>query len=726
MKAPSTTAVRRSRAVRLVGAAAASFAVVSAGVAQERPPSRVPDLLVPVSTELVRIDVMVTDRSGKPRAGLSERDFVVLEDGQPQKIAQFEGIVGDPALAPSPPPPAPAGDGGKADEPAPERPRPRRNVIIAVDDIHMEDANLLRVKKTLDRFLEREVGEDDLVGLVTTSGTRLHELTDDLYSVRQTVGRLSVQQRSVGWPDVPYLTEYQAELIARGDPEALRVAVEEIQSRRLSGDPEAEAKSKADMVLAEAVENGRRTLEALDNVVRSLSGLQGRKVVALVSDGFIPGLGTHGAAGFDVRRIADAGTRSGVVLYALDTRGIIATSAGRSASSRMPTLTSSFGARDTIERESEHATRDAMSALAADSGGFLVQGANDLGAGLRRVLKDTETYYAVAYEPANTKRDGAFHRIEVRLPGVRDVRIRARKGYFAPDDRKTAKALSVPSANDSRPVREESDAFLETALAVPVVPSALPVRLSADFVSIDGTKAQVAVSARVDLSGVSFAAENDRHMAAVETAAAVFDETGERVATLEPSRAALALTDADYARALENGLDYRALAPLRPGRYRVRLVAREQGSGKLGGATQWVEVPDLSDGRLTLSDLFFLKDADAAPAAGAAPSLRATQAWPRFKRAEKLYVQLFTYNSRKDASGLTSLVAQAEIWQKGVMLAASAPEEIPQGDRDGPQVEHTRSIKLLPFPPGDYEVRLVVTDQNSRQMTSRQAAFVIE
>jgi hypothetical protein len=71
-------------------------------------------------------------------------------------------------------------------------------------------------------------------------------------------------------------------------------------------------------------------------------------------------------------------------------------------------------------------------------------------------------------------------------------------------------------------------------------------------------------------------------------------------------------------------------------------------------------------------------------------------------------------------------VAQAEIWRKGVMLAASPPEEMPQGDRGAPQVEHTRSIKLEPFPPGDYELRMVVTDQNSRQMTSRQAAFVIE
>jgi hypothetical protein len=106
--------------------------------------------------------------------------------------------------------------------------------------------------------------------------------------------------------------------------------------------------------------------------------------------------------------------------------------------------------------------------------------------------------------------------------------------------------------------------------------------------------------------------------------------------------------------------------------------------------------------------------------------LLGAQAWRRFKRGEKLYVQLFTYNSRKDAAGATSLVAQAEIWRKGVMLAASVPEAMPQGEPGAPEVEHTRSIRLDPFPPADYEVRMVVTDENSRQMTSRRARFVIE
>ena len=74
---------------------------------------------------------------------------------------------------------------------------------------------------------------------------------------------------------------------------------------------------------------------------------------------------------------------------------------------------------EAMHRASEEATRDAMHSLAADTGGFLVTSTNDLRSGLRRMLADTESYYVLAYEPTNTKHDGLFRRIEVRVPGSR-------------------------------------------------------------------------------------------------------------------------------------------------------------------------------------------------------------------------------------------------------------------------------------------------------------------
>jgi VWFA-related protein len=731
---------------RLLSPALAFLAVALAvrpGSAQD-PTPRPPDLLLPISTEVVRIDVVVTDKGGRPRTDLRREDFVVLEDGQAQQIAQFEAIVGKPGPPAHAVPGAPAAADPDRDVQAPAGTMPPpRYVVLAVDDVHIEAGNLLRIKKALDRFLEREVGPEDQLALVTTSGTRgiFQEFTDDRHAMRRSVDRLSVQDRTVVSAGLPYMTEYQAQQIDRGDPEALRVAVEEVQALGLLQDENAaerQARAVARQVLAESINHARITLETLDSVVRGLSELQGRKVVALVSDGFLAGLTTGADAAFDIRRITDASTRAGVVIYALDTRGLVATNAGRSASSRLPVLPNTFNARDILMKESELATRDAIGALAADSGGFLVQGTNDLSAGLRRILKDTENFYAVAYESTNTKRDGAFHKIEVRLPGVRDVRIRARKGYFAPDDRKAKRLAPRPpqpaaedpaqlAADEAREADARRQADLRMALTSLAPLGAIPVRLSVDFVSAAAGSPQAVVSSHVDLNAVPFVRKGDRHAATVDIAATVFDESGSVVGSLAPERAVMELTDGKLEDALKRGLQYQRAVTLEPGRYRVRVAVREDGGGRLGGASHWVTVPDLADGKLTLSSLFLMKKVEeAGPDAAdpAAPALLGVQALRRFKRDESLYVQLHAYNPRPDAAGATDLVTQTEIWRRGALLASSAPEPMGE-DGEGP-ITQTRSIKLAPFEAGDYEVRLVVTDRNCNAMASKKAGFTIE
>jgi hypothetical protein len=447
--------------------------------------------------------------------------------------------------------------------------------------------------------------------------------------------------------------------------------------------------------------------------------------VVLVSDGFLTGLTINASGAYDIRRVTDACTRAGVIIYSLDTRGLVATLPGRSASSRMPSRDNTFNARDMMSRAGEHAIKNAMNALAADSGGFLVDNTNDLGNGLRKILKDTETYYLIAYEPTNTRRDGAFRKIEVRIPGQRDVKIRTRKGYFAPDERKAKAggpdepAPTAAEAAGAADRRRESE--MKRALTSPANQSGIPVRFSADFVSVDGTATQVVVSSHVDLRGVPFVQTGDHRVATVDAGATVFDESGAVVGSLPPERAAMDLTDASYERALKNGLPYQRAAPVEPGRYRVRFAAREDGEGKVGSASEWVQVPDLADGKLTLSSLFLLEKDE-----GDTLSLRSAQALRRFKNAQTLYVQVFAYNPGRDATGATDLETQAEIWRGGVLLASSAPQAMEQGDRGAPPALHTQSIKLEPFAPGDYEVRMVVTDRNANVTTSQRVGFSID
>jgi hypothetical protein len=105
--------------------------------------------------------------------------------------------------------------------------------------------------------------------------------------------------------------------------------------------------------------------------------------------------------------------------------------------------------------------------------------------------------------------------------------------------------------------------------------------------------------------------------------------------------------------------------------------------------------------------------------------LRSAQALRRFSRAESLYVQLYAYDAKRDASGRTDLVSQTEVLRGGVLLGTAAPEPMAQGEARGPAL-HVSRIRLQHFDPGDYELRVTVTDQNAGAMATRVVRFSVE
>jgi len=712
----------------LVACLLAGLAGVPSLQAQAEQPAKA-QMLVPLSVEVVRIEVMVTEKRGRAREGLKREDFVVLEDGKPQEIVQFQAFARPQQGAPTESAPSAA-----APADVPEALLPARYVVLVIDDIHLAFSSLVRVQKALARFITEDLGPEDQVALVTTSGAKAlsQEFTADRAVLRQTLSRVTLQERLSGWSGVPYMSEYQAQLIEAGDPLALEAAVLEIMNASSFedvGSAEALARQKARVLFSEAVYASRLTLETLESLARGLAGVSGRKALYLVSDGFLTGLGVASGSGFDMRRIADASTRAGVVIYALDTRGLIASPPAASASSLTRTPPSTVGLIDAMQRRSEWAARDAMNSLAADTGGFMVENSNDLGDGLRQMLKDSDTYYVLAYAPSNTKRDGSFRKIEVRLPGVRGAKLRTRSGYLAPDDRHASLAAAAPAEATARRA-EQRQAEMRTALNSLAPLRAIPVRLSADFVSVGSGVTQVVVSGLVGVETLPFVRLGDRYQATIEAVAVVQDEEGAVAATLPTERTVMDLGEAEYRQLLaRGGLPYQRAVALPPGRYQVRLAVREDALGLLGSAWQRVEVPDLGPGRLTLSSLFLLKENEPAavpPDSQAAPDLRTAQALRHYRRGESLYAQIYAYNPKRDASGAANLVSQAEVLRGGVTLGTAAPEPIEQGVPQGPPLPHTTRIKLQRFEPGDYELRLTVTDRNANAMMARRVTFSID
>jgi hypothetical protein len=266
---------------------------------------------------------------------------------------------------------------------------------------------------------------------------------------------------------------------------------------------------------------------------------------------------------------------------------------------------------------------------------------------------------------------------------------------------------------------------MRTALYSLAPLSTIPVRLSADFVSSDGGATQLVVSGHVGVETLPFVRLRGRYQATVEAAAVVQGEDGATAATLPTERSVMDLSDAEYRQLLARGLPYERAIALPPGQYQVRFAVREDAMGLLGSAWQRIEVPNLAPDRLRSQPV----PAEGEPG-GQAPQIRRTdrdaQALRRYHRGDSLYAQVYAYNPKRDASGAVNLVSQAEILRGGVSLGTAAPEPIEPGAAPGAPLPHTTRIRLQRFEPGDYELRLTVTDRNASSMATRRVAFTID
>ena len=694
-------------------------------------PQAAQSTLPPVGVELVQVDVAVTDKDGRPIAGLTAADFEVREDGKPQAVAYFgvEGRTEDAVPAPALSKPLPPAEVIAA----PARPAPPRSsvrqIVLAVDDLHIAPTNMVAARAALKKFVDEQVDEDDRVALVTTSGSTglSQELTRDREDLRRAIDRLSlIQQRRVRFDGVPHLSEYQAELIDRGDPEAIRVAVQEI----LHANPDLgedlarlQAYQRAQSMLAETMNYSGQALRTVEGVVAALAPVSGRKIVVLCSDGFLVGLGSSDTRHYDLRRIIDAATRSGVVLYALDTRGLVSEVPGGDASFEGPPVMTAPGGRESLQRRSVEALRDGMNALAEDTGGLLVMNSNDLSAGLGRILRDNRLYYVLAYEPANPKRDGKFRKIEVRLRGRSGLRVRTRAGYFAPDEKKLAQAAQA-AANEPPAARRDRD--LAQALGALFPLTGIPVRMVVDYVDLPPDGPRAVIKAQVDVRGVGFEKTDQGYVAELDVAGAVFDERGERVSEItgETSRLNLPLENTQVFR--EQGLLYEKALAVGPGTYQVRLAVREGRASLLGTASEWVEIPDRNKQPLSLSSVF-LKADDGRPPANGATSLEDVQVEKRFKRPQGLHYVVYVYRSAAASLEPADVVVQAQVWQRaGRLIGVGPTHKVVFPEPGAPPPRQAERIATEPLDPGSYELRIVATDRATGQKATERVAFTLE
>lgn len=733
--------------------------ILSAQAQNQSPQKQKPqeDETIRIETELVQFEITVTDKQGKLIRDLKREDFELKEDGKIQEISYFSvGTSARPASWIS----TEAKKNKESVAPLPTNEiRAGRYVILAVDDLHLAFANLTYAKQAMLRFVEQQMAADDQVALITTSGQLglFQQFTNDREILKRAINRLTLRERTVltNPSDIPRLTPYQAELIDSNlDPDALAIAVNEI-IRQMPGTTRQSATSmaqtKARQIVAENTTFTKATLSTLENIIRGLRGLPGRKSLILVSDGFLLG-GTNQGTQDQLRKITDAATRSGLVIYAIDARGLVAMTAEYDASQPGFGLEQPPGARSRIESTAIEAVRDGLNALSRDTGGFPVFNNNDLSLGLQKVIDDTETYYLLAFEPTVSYRDGRFRKLEVRVKNHPEYKVRSTKGYFAPDDKAVAKAAEKElkekaKLEEARAKNPEKAAKKESAVKVEQVREALgslfplrgiPVEMSVDFVDSGKGDSFAAILAHIDLSDVNFELANDRHNANIEVIGAIYNEKGDAVENFAET-AQMKLRPGTYEKVKNSGVIFQRRVALKPGFYQARIAIRNEAKNQLGSASAWVEIPDMSKKQLALSSIFLALDQGASTVnpldqkaekkmEDQPPVQKPAQVSRRFKRSEKLDFTIFAYNAKTDAKGGNDIVIQTQVYS-GTKLALATPLTKMNPSPDNPNAPfllYAARLLLDKFEPGTYELRTVVVDRIAKLSAKRSVIFRVE
>ncbi len=387
----------------------------------------------------VRVDVIVTDKSGGSVGDLKQSDFEVLEDGKPQTIENFKFIKLDGGRVPTE-------DGG---------PRPIRNdddeereaarddvrlFAIFLDDYHVRKENSIRVRQPLEQFVQTQLGPSDMIGLMYP--------LESIFNIRMTRNHdavVSGLEKFLGRKyDYTPLNDIEREYAyyPAETQEQIRVRVSLSAIRGL-------------VVHMGTLKEGRKSLiivsEGFSNLLPPGINTIGAPPIGAPNTGIVDPVGIAGLSGAQanfaatvdmeqlLRDVYDEANKNNVALYTVDPRGLAVSEFDVSDGSSIGPGT---------DRRFLNDTMDTLRTLAVETDGRAIVNRNDLASGMKQIIRDESAYYLLGYNSTQAPADGKFHEIKVRVkrPGVQ---VRARRGYWALTSEE--KALSTASPKPAVP-----------------------------------------------------------------------------------------------------------------------------------------------------------------------------------------------------------------------------------------------------------------------------------
>ena len=587
-------------------------------------PQGAPSVTFQVDVNYVDVDVVVTDEQGNFVTGLTREDFEVLEDGKPQKVEMFSLVE------------IPLDQEDRfrfGDRPVPvdvrsnRQPFAGRLYVIILDDMDVSSMRSAHVKKSAREFVERFVGANDIAAVIHTSGRTdaAQEFTNNkelLYAaIDKFIGR---RMRSL--------------TVERLDAYYQRLSMTTNDYNNNPGEQPASTDVGAHSRMEPTdMERGFRAVGVLDtlkNTAEFLAGVRGRrKAVIFFSEGIdypvLDAFGGHSANDV-IRATQDAITmaaRANVNYYTIDPRGLVGMTsefielagggspelAGGPPNLQPGTgaaITGVTGAVGPLIAQNEfmwelQTSQNSLRELAEQTGGIASVNTNALTDTFERIVEANSRYYVLGYYPPNHPRDGRFHKIQVRVkrPGVR---VEARRGYASPRGRTAEERKRDEETRRQREARrpdaDKTSEALRSVLTNPLQMSGLNFTVHAAPFRNTQKEASVALAIEIDGDKLQYANQNGAFSNRIELS---FYGIGTLAKAMGGTRSQLDLTlkPETRDRVAKYGVRVNPRVNLPPGRYQLRIGAREEVAGLTGSVFYDLDVPDFRKEKLMMGGL---------------------------------------------------------------------------------------------------------------------------
>jgi VWFA-related protein len=693
-------------ALAVTGGSAQVPAGPAAPAAPGQPPGQ-PQAVFRASTRLVIQNVFVKDREGRPIQGLTAKDFVVFEDNQRQEIAfvEYQRIANDPivdipepAAAGAVPEPSPAPGAGAepagvqrvanveiaAPPPGNIKYQNRRLLVLYFDQSSMPLADQLRSYENARKFLDSQMAAADMVAIMSFQDGILrvrHDFTANRGALREVIDVLQI-----------------------GDDLNADGVADSGDASGAFGQGDAEF----------SVFNTDRQLSALQSAVGMLRALPEQKTLVY----FGSGLRLNGSDNqAQLRATTNAAIRANVTINPVDARGLTASAplgdATQAARGGAGTL---FGGSSVAANS--QASQDTLFALAKDTGGTAMFDYNDLSVGIVRAAQAVTDYYIVAYYSTRTELDGKFRRVRVEVPQTLNASVTHRQGYYAD------KAFASFTTADKE--RQLEEAFM---LEDPITEIAMAMELN--YFQLNRAEYYVPVSMKIPGSELTLARSRGAPRTSIDFIGEIKDEYGITIQNIRDS-ISLRLSDADAEQLARRPIQYENGYVLLPGKYVIKVLARDATTGRIGTYQTPFVVPNLvreaqqapissvvlGSQRVPIGEELFTVKQDAEVAAlnplvhdgqKLLPSVTRV-----FSRSRDLYVYLEAY--QRDATTMRPLVAVLSLYRGEEKAFETAPLPVVGGMHPKSKAVPVKfSVPLAGIEPGRYECQVTVIDPETQK-----------